>query len=174
MGKREFTVYRTSPRPHRPRGRWQVDKVRLMETVRALTESYTRTKARNYKAFRETVDIRTNSSNNTVYADADGNIAYFQASFIPKRDPKFDWTRPVDGSDSATDWKGLLTLDEMPNVLNPPNGWVPNTNHWPYLRRNTRWRRMPSRATWIPMARIRAASMPCDCSRGRRTSHFRG
>ena len=76
--------------------------------------------------------MRTNSSNNTVYADADGNIAYFQASFIPKRDPKFDWTRPVDGSDSATDWKGLLTLDEMPNVLNPPNGWIQNTNNWPY------------------------------------------
>jgi acyl-homoserine-lactone acylase len=112
-------------------GKWI--SVRLMvDPVRALTESYTRTKAKNYQAFKETVNLRTNSSNNTVYADADGNIAYFQASFIPRRDPKFDWSRPVDGSDSATDWKGLLTLDEMPNVLNPPNGWIQNTNNWPY------------------------------------------
>jgi acyl-homoserine-lactone acylase len=104
----------------------------MEDPVRALTESFTRTKAKNYREFRETVNLRTNSSNNTVYADADGNIAYFQASFVPKRDPKFDWNRPVDGSDSATDWKGVLTLDEMPNVLNPPNGWIQNTNNWPY------------------------------------------
>jgi len=133
MGERGFTVYRTRHGPivREADGKWI--SVRLMEDpVRALTESYTRTKARNYQAFKETVNLRTNSSNNTVYADADGNIAYFQASFIPKRDPKFDWTRPVDGSDSATDWKGLLTLDEMPNVFNPPNGWIQNTNNWPY------------------------------------------
>ena len=133
MGQRVFTVYRTRHGPivREANGKWI--SVRLMEDpVRALTESYTRTKAKNYREFKETVNLRTNSSNNTVYADADGNIAYFQAAFIPKRDPKFDWTRPVDGSDSATDWKGLLTLDEMPNVFNPPNGWIQNTNNWPY------------------------------------------
>lgn len=133
MVRKEFTVYRTGHGPvvREADGKWV--SVRLMQDpVKALTESYSRTKARNYQAFRETVDLRTNSSNNTVYADADGNIAYFQASFIPKRDPKFDWTHPVDGSDSATEWRGLLSLAEMPNLLNPPNGWIQNTNNWPY------------------------------------------
>jgi acyl-homoserine-lactone acylase len=133
MSEKEFTVYRTQHGPvvREADGKWVA--VRLMqEPVKALTESYSRTKARTYQAFRATVDLRTNSSNNTVYADADGNIAYFQASFIPKRDPKFDWTRPVDGSNPATDWQGLLTLDEMPDLFNPANGWIQNTNNWPY------------------------------------------
>ncbi len=133
MGRKEFTVYRTHHGPivREADGKWV--SVRLMqEPVKALTESYTRTKARNYKAFRETVALRTNSSNNTVYADADGNIAYFHASFIPKRDPRFDWSQPVDGSDPATEWGSLLSLDEMPHLLNPANGWIQNTNDWAY------------------------------------------
>jgi acyl-homoserine-lactone acylase len=78
------------------------------------------------------MDLHTNSSNNTIFADADGDIAYFHANFIPKRDPKFDWSKPVDGSDPATEWQGLLSVDESPNLLNPPNGWVYNTNNWPF------------------------------------------
>ena len=60
------------------------------------------------------MELHTNSSNNTIYADADGNIAYFHSNFIPKRDPKFDWTKPVDGSDPATEWNGVLSIDETP------------------------------------------------------------
>ncbi|MGI9245719.1 MAG: penicillin acylase family protein, partial [Steroidobacteraceae bacterium] len=76
--------------------------------------------------------LHTNSSNNTVYADADGNVAYFHANFVPRRDPRFDWSRPVDGSDPATEWNGLHSLEESPNAVNPASGWVQNTNNWPY------------------------------------------
>ena len=76
--------------------------------MKALTQSYSRTKAKDYKSFKQTMELHTNSSNNTIFADAQGNIAYFHANFIPKRDTKFDWTKPVDGSDPATDWHGLL------------------------------------------------------------------
>ncbi len=107
--------------------------VRLMEEpIKALTQSYTRTKARSYKAFRDTMELHTNSSNNTIFADADGDIAYFHANFIPRRDARFDWTKPVDGSDPATEWKGVLSIDETPGLLNPPNGWLYNTNNWPW------------------------------------------
>src|SRR5206468_6414087 len=86
-------------------GKWV--SVRLIqEPTNALTQSFTRTKSRNYKAFRDTMELHTNSSNNTVFADADGTIAYFQSNFIPRRDTRFDWTRPVDGSDPATEWNG--------------------------------------------------------------------
>jgi acyl-homoserine-lactone acylase len=78
------------------------------------------------------VNCHTNSSNNTVYADADGNIAYFHANFIPRRDPSFDWRKPVDGSNPATEWNGVLSFEESPNVVNPPNGWVYNTNNFPF------------------------------------------
>jgi acyl-homoserine-lactone acylase len=76
--------------------------------------------------------LHTNSSNNTIYADADGNIAYFHANFVPKRDPKLRLVAPVDGSDPATEWKGVHSFDESPNLLNPASGWLYNTNNWPW------------------------------------------
>lgn len=133
MAQRTFTVYRTHHGPvvREAGGKWIT--VRLMqEPIKALTQSYRRTKAKSLREFRQLLELHTNSSNNTVYADADGNIAYFHANFIPKRDPRFDWTQPVDGSDPATEWQGLLSVDESPNVLNPPNGWVQNTNNAPW------------------------------------------
>ena len=133
MGRREFTVFRTH---HGPVVRKDGDKlvsVRLMqEPVKSLTQSYMRTKAKNYRAFRATMELHTNSSNNTVFADADGDIAYFHANFIPRRNAAFDWSKPVDGSTLATEWSGVLSIDESPNLLNPPNGWIQNTNNWPY------------------------------------------
>jgi len=133
MAKKEFTVYRTHRGPivRAENGKWV--SVRLMqEPVKALTQSYSRTKANGYKAFRETMELHTNSSNNTIFADADGNIAYFHSNFIPRRDPKFDWTKPVDGSDPATEWNGVLSIDQTPGLLNPPTGWLYNTNNWPW------------------------------------------
>lgn len=133
MASREFTVYRTH---HGPVVRQVGDKwvsVKLMqEPVKALTQSYMRTKATNYRSFRDVMELHANSSNNTVFADAEGNIAFFYSNYVPKRDASFDYTTPVDGSNPATDWKGLLSIDESPNVLNPPNGWIQNTNNWPF------------------------------------------
>jgi acyl-homoserine-lactone acylase len=133
MARKEFTVYRTHHGPivREVDGKWV--SVRLMqEPVKALMQSYGRTKSTGYKSFRQQMELHTNSSNNTIFADAEGNIAYFHSNFIPRRDPKFDWTKPVDGSDPATEWNGLLSVDETPGVLNPPNGWVYNTNNWPW------------------------------------------
>ena len=107
-------------------GKWI--SVRMMqEPVKALTQSYTRTKATSYKAFRESMELHTNSSNNTIFADADGDIAYFHANHVPIRDTHFDWRKPVDGSNPATDWKGITSIDSSPHLLNPPNGWLYNS-----------------------------------------------
>ncbi len=133
MAKREFTVYRTHHGPivREADGKWV--SVRLMqEPVKALTQSYSRTKAKSYKAFRESMELHTNSSNNTIFADADGDIAYFHANFIPKRDTRFDWTKPVDGSDPATEWQGPLSVDDTPHLLNPASGWLYNSNDSPW------------------------------------------
>jgi acyl-homoserine-lactone acylase len=104
----------------------------MQEPIKALTQSYGRTKAKNLAEFKQILDLHTNSSNNTVYADADGNIAYFHANYVPRRDLKFDWGRPVDGSNPATDYKGIHTVDESPNVVNPSSGFVQNTNNGPW------------------------------------------
>ena len=133
MEKKVFTVYRTHHGPivREANGKWV--SVRMMQDpMHALIQSYTRTKARDYKSFRKTMELHTNSSNNTIFADADGDIAYFHANFIPKRDTRFDWTKPVDGSDPATEWHGLLSIEATPHLLNPPGGWLYNSNNWPW------------------------------------------
>jgi acyl-homoserine-lactone acylase len=133
MAEKKFTVYRTNHGPivRETDGKWV--SIRLMqEPVKALTQSYKRTKAKDYKSFRQTMELHTNSSNNTIFADADGDIAYFHGNFIPRRDTSFDWTKPVDGSNPATEWKGLLSVDETPHLLNPKSGWLYNSNNWPW------------------------------------------
>ena len=133
MAERTFTVYRTHHGPiiRAQNGKW-VSIALMQEPLKALTQSYSRTKARNYKEFRQVMELHTNSSNNTIFADADGDIAYFHGNFIPRRDPKFDWTKPVDGSNPETDWRGLLSVDETPRLLNPASGWLYNSNNWPW------------------------------------------
>jgi acyl-homoserine-lactone acylase len=100
--------------------------------LKALQQSYLRTKTSDLESYKQVMAIHTNSSNNTLFADASGNIAYFHSNFVPRRDPSLNWEQPVDGSTSNADWKGLHTYDESPNVVNPPNGWVYNTNNYPY------------------------------------------
>src|ERR1700733_12104348 len=128
-----FMVFRSHHGPivRELNGKWV--SIRLMqEPIKALEQSYTRTKQKDYKSYRETMELKANSSNNTIFADADGDIAYFHGNFIPRRDPAFDWTKPVDGTTPATEWKGLLEVDETPHLLNPKSGWLYNTNNWPW------------------------------------------
>ena len=133
MAEKTFTVYYTQ---HGPIIRAEGDKwvaVRMMfAPVQALTQSFSRTKSKNYAEFKQVMELHTNSSNNTIYADANGNIAYFHGNFIPRRDPKFDWTKPVDGSNPETDWHGLLSVDESPKLFNPASGWLYNSNNSPW------------------------------------------
>ncbi len=133
MNSREFTVYHSHHGPiiREQDGRWVAISL-MQEPVRALTQSYLRTKSRSYMEFNASMELLTNSSNNTVYADSDGNIAYYHGNFIPRRDPSFDWDQPLDGANPATDWQGLHPLDEHITLLNPPNGWIQNTNNTPF------------------------------------------
>jgi acyl-homoserine-lactone acylase len=133
MAKKEFTVYYTQHGPivREANGKWVAFRI-MQEPLKALIQSYSRTKTKDYKSYRETMELHANSSNNTIFADGSGNIAYFHGNYIPKRDPKFDWTKPVDGSDPTTDWQGLLTVDESPHLLNPASGWIYNSNNWPW------------------------------------------
>ena len=100
--------------------------------VPALEQSYLRTKARNYAEYRKTMELRANSSNNTIFADADGDIAYWHGNFIPIRNTRFDYTKPVDGSNPATNWQGLMTVDQVPHLLNPKSGYLFNVNDSPW------------------------------------------
>jgi len=133
MAQKVFTAYYTRHGPviRKDGDRWV--SISLMQVpIKALEQSYLRTKATSYKAYLKTMQLHANSSNNTMYADADGHIAYFHANFIPRRDTSFDWTKPVDGSNPATDWGPVLSVDQSPHLLDPKSGWLYNSNNWPW------------------------------------------
>ncbi len=100
--------------------------------IKGLIQSWKRTKAKSFAEYQKIMDLLANASNNTVYADAEGNIAYWHGNFIPKRDPTYDWNEPVDGTTSKTEWKGLTTVQESIHIYNPPNGWIENCNSTPF------------------------------------------
>jgi acyl-homoserine-lactone acylase len=133
MAERTFTTYSTHHGPiiAERDGKWIA--VALMNRpIPALEQSFLRTKTADYSSFLRVAQLKANSSNNTVFADSNGDIAYLHPQFVPIRDHRFNYRRPVDGSDPAADWKGLHDLASLPHVLNPANGWVMNTNNWPW------------------------------------------
>ena len=133
MATRTFTAYFTHQGPivRKAGGKWIAMDL-MNKPIPALEQSWLRTKTVDYASYMKVAELKANSSNNTLFADDKGEIAYLHPQFIPMRDDRFDYTKPVDGSDPATDWHGLTPLDKVPHVLNPPNGWVFNTNDWPY------------------------------------------
>ena len=133
LGSRGFTTWFTHHGPvvRSDNGRW-IAFAMMNRPIEALQQSYYRTRASDFQSFLRVAELKANSSNNTIFADDKGEIAYLHPQFVPRRDNRFDYVKPVDGSDPATDWGSLHRLNEMPNVVNPPNGWVQNTNAWPY------------------------------------------
>jgi len=134
MLHKEFTIYRTHHGPivgQKSDRQWVA--VRMMnEPLAALQQSYLRTKATDYASFQEVMKLNGNASNNTVFADAKGNIAYWHGNFMPKRNPKFDWSQPVDGSTPATEWQGFHAVNELVQVHNPASGFIQNCNSTPF------------------------------------------
>lgn len=133
MGSRTFTTYATHHGPvvREANGKW-ISAAMMHKPVVALQQSFLRTKVRDLAGFRKVAALQANSSNNTLFASGKGETALLLPQFMPRRDPRFDYTRPVDGNDPATDWQGLHALGELPQVVNPANGWAFNVNDGPW------------------------------------------
>ncbi|MBA2561987.1 MAG: penicillin acylase family protein, partial [Chitinophagaceae bacterium] len=101
-------------------------------SITSLIQSWQRTKAKGMEDYIKVMDLKANTSNNTVYADDKGNIAYWHGNFIPVRDKKINWSKPVDGTTVSTEWKGLHKVNESVHIYNPENGWIQNCNSTPF------------------------------------------
>ncbi|WP_328814287.1 penicillin acylase family protein [Nonomuraea cypriaca] len=133
QAQRTFTTFATHHGPivREADGKW-IAFALMNKPLEALQQSFLRTKARDYANFIKTADFKANSSNNTLFADSKGGIAFLMPQFMPLRDDRFDYRRPVDGSDPATNWRGLHSLASLPQAVNPKNGWAFNSNNWPW------------------------------------------
>ena len=128
-----FTTYFTHHGPimAQREGKW-ISLKSNNRSMNSLIQSWERTKSKNFAEYQRAMDWKANTSNNTVYADNKGNIAYWHGNFVPKRNPKLNWAKPVDGSIAATEWKGLHPVEETVHLFNPKNGWLQNCNSTPF------------------------------------------
>jgi len=101
-------------------------------SLNALMQSWLRTKAKGFEDFKKIMNLRSNTSDNTVFADSKGNIAYWHGNYVPKRNKKIDYSLPVDGSRSETDWHSMYELDQIVRVYNPATGFIQNCNSTPF------------------------------------------
>ncbi len=133
QAQRSFATFAThhGPVTRAEGGKW-IATALMQRPLAALEQSFLRTKARDLAEFVRVSERAANSSNNTLFADAKGDIAFLIPQFVPRRDDRFDFTRPVDGSDPRTDWRGVHSLAELPQSVNPKGGWLANTNNWPW------------------------------------------
>jgi acyl-homoserine-lactone acylase len=131
--QQDFTTYYTNHGPVMgSRGGQWLSLRENNRSLNALMQSWLRTKAKGFSDFKKVMDLRSNTSDNTVFADNKGNIAYWHGNFVPKRNTKYDYSLPVDGSTSATDWHGIYDLDDIVHVYNPFSGFIQNCNSTPF------------------------------------------
>ena len=99
----------------------------------ALEQFYNMSLAKNLPDFKRAIAPMNVSYNNFVYAGGDGHIYYVYGSAIPKRNPQFDWTQPVDGSNPETEWGDFFSLEALPQLENPKSGYLQNANSSPFF-----------------------------------------
>lgn len=101
-------------------------------SLNGLLQCWSRLKAQNINDYKKVMDLRGNISNNTVYADADGHIAYWHGNYIPKRTKNTNWSKPIDGTTSKNDWQGVHTVNETVHTIDPATGFLQNCNSTPF------------------------------------------
>ncbi|OXB24792.1 acylase [Flavobacterium tructae] len=145
---KKFKTYFTNNGPIMAKrdGKW----ISLKSNNRSMTsliQSWVRTKSTSFEDYKKAMDLKANTSNNTVYADNQGNIAYWHGNFIPIRDKNLNWSKVIDGSISSTQWKGLHNVNETVHLYNPTNGWLQNCNSTPYT---VAGENSPKRENYLP------------------------
>jgi acyl-homoserine lactone acylase PvdQ len=101
-------------------------------SMQSLIQSWLRTKAKGLDDYKKVMDLKSNTSNNTVFADKYGNIAYWHGNYMPIRNPELNWSKPQEGWKKENAYSGLHEVEETVHIYNPTNGWLQNCNSTPF------------------------------------------
>ena len=132
---REFTLRKTHHGPIvKQDGDQKYLAVRIagLDDVVMLRQSMKLVRAQNFSEFKIGLTMQQFPLMNMLYADRDGTVAYLYNGLIPRREQGFDWSQPVDGSNPRTEWQGYHTIDELPQLMNPADGFLQNCNSSPF------------------------------------------
>jgi acyl-homoserine-lactone acylase len=102
------------------------------DRVNQVEQYFRQNKAQDFEQFMAALKLQAIPSQNYIYADAKGRIAYVYNGLFPKRDPAYDWTKLLPGDTSKTLWTDYLPFDAAPKVIDPPSGYVFNANNSPF------------------------------------------
>jgi penicillin amidase/acyl-homoserine-lactone acylase len=102
------------------------------EDIRQVEQWWNMNKARNFEEWRSAMQMRAIPSLNALYADCKGTVYYLYNARFPIRAEGYDWRQSLPGNTSETLWKEYLPFDKLPQVLNPPSGFVISCNNTPF------------------------------------------
>jgi acyl-homoserine-lactone acylase len=125
-----YSVY--GPVVQRPHGTYAI-RYATHERVNQVQEYFALNKAQSWNDFEAALKLQATPSQNYTYADATGRIAYVYNAVFPKRDPAFDWQKYLPGDTSRTLWTEYLPFQAIPQVIDPPAGFVFNANNKPFM-----------------------------------------
>ncbi len=135
LTERTFTFRKTHHGPvvAKRNGKWLSLRMAQFEEGGQVDEWYAMTKSRNLEEFKKAMSAVAVPMFNALYADREGNIFYVYNGAVPRRSEKFDWSKPVDGSTSETEWHGYHAFNELPQMTNPKSGFLQNCNSTPFM-----------------------------------------
>ncbi|MEO7924761.1 MAG: penicillin acylase family protein [Chitinophagaceae bacterium] len=116
-------------------------RVPALMDIKALEEWYRMNKAKNFTEFYKAVSMTSLPMFNIMYADRYDTIFYISNGKMPRRNPDttYKWKSTLPGNTSATLWTSFKPIQELPQYVNPPSGYLFNTNHSPFLATDPRY-----------------------------------
>lgn len=100
--------------------------------IRALEQWYRMNKATNFSSFYKALKMEALPGYNVMYADRFDTIFYLSNGKIPIREKGYNWRSTLPGNTSKTLWTAYHPIEELPHYLNPPSGYLFNSNHSPF------------------------------------------
>ncbi len=112
-------------------GAWAIRYAGIGRALQAGEQWFRMNKARSFEEWKQAMTMQAIPMFNTVYADRE-HILYVYNALLPVRPPGHDWLAVLPGNESALVWTDYLPFDRLPQVLDPPSGFVQSCNSTPW------------------------------------------
>ena len=103
-----------------------------LNNISAIEQWLKMNKAKSFTEFEEALKLLGIPRFNIVYADRDDNIFYMSNARLSVRDSSINWRELVIGDVSSLILKNYHPYEDLPKILNPPSGYLFNTNNSPF------------------------------------------
>jgi acyl-homoserine-lactone acylase len=103
-----------------------------LENISSIDQWYHMNKSSNLEEFKEALKMCGLPRFNVAYADRQDNILYLSGGRIPIREGDFNWEGVLPGNTSEALTHGYHPMEDLPQLENPPHGYLFNTNNTPF------------------------------------------